>query len=101
MVVEMTDGFDVVGEAENGEQAVEMVGSLGVDLVLMDIQMPGIDGIEATRLIRGLPSPPQVLVLSTRESEDFDGPARAAGAIGFVPKSDFGLDTLAELWPEG
>lgn len=99
MVIDMTDGFEVAGEAENGEQAVELASTLEVHLVLMDIQMPGIDGIEATRRIRSLPSPPHVLVLSTRESEDFDEPARAAGALGFLPKSSFGLDTLAELWP--
>ena len=98
MVVELTDGFEVVGEAENGEQAVELASSLRPDLVLMDVQMPGIDGIEATRRIRELESPPRVLVMSTHESGSYEGPARAAGAIGFLPKSEFGMDALEETW---
>lgn len=98
MVVEMTDGFEVVGEAENGEDAVEMASSLRPDLVLMDVQMPGIDGLEATRRIMGFESPPRVLVMSTHESGSYEEPALAAGAIGFLPKSDFGMDALEECW---
>jgi DNA-binding NarL/FixJ family response regulator len=98
MVVEMTDGFDVVGEAENGEEAVEMASSLKPDLVLMDVQMPGIDGLEATRRIMDLDDPPFVLVMSTHESGNFEGPAQDAGALGFVPKSSFGMDTLEDVW---
>lgn len=98
MVVEMTDGFEVVGEAENGEQAVEMATDLKPDLVLMDVQMPGIDGIEATRRIRNADDPPYVLVMSTHESGNYDGPAQSAGAFGFLPKSEFGMDTLEEVW---
>ena len=98
MVVEMTDGFEVVGEAENGEDGVDMAETLRPDLVLMDVQMPGIDGLEATRRITSLPEPPVVLVMSTHESGSYDGPAQAAGAIGFVPKSQFSMDTLEEVW---
>lgn len=98
MVVEMTDGFEVLGEAENGEQAIALVAELRPDLVLMDVQMPGIDGIETTRRIKSAPHPPVVIVMSTHESGDYVEVAVAAGAVGFVPKSQFGLDTLDEMW---
>ena len=98
MVVEMTEGFEVAGEAENGEAAVEMAAKLRPDLVLMDVQMPGIDGLEATRRIMQGPEPPSVLVLSTHESGDYADPAAAAGAIGFMPKSEFSMDALSEVW---
>lgn len=67
MVVEMVDGFEVAGEAESGDEAIELVERLRPDLVLMDVKMPGIDGIEATRQIRQLDDPPLVLVMSTHE----------------------------------
>jgi DNA-binding NarL/FixJ family response regulator len=98
MVVEMTDGFDVSGEAETGEHAIALVEELKPDLVLMDVQMPGIDGIETTRRIMSALDPPVVIVMSTHESGDYVGMALAAGAVGFVPKSQFGLDTLDEMW---
>ena len=98
MVVEMTDGFEIAGEAVNGEEAVDMASTLRPDLVLMDVQMPGIDGIEATRRIMQLDDPPHVLVMSTHESGSYEAPALAAGAIGFLPKSMFGMDTLEETW---
>jgi len=98
MVVEMTDGFTVAGEAVNGEEAVELVGTLRPDLVVMDVQMPGIDGLEATRRIMRLDGPPRVLVMSTHESTSYEAPALAAGAIGFLPKSMFGMDELEAAW---
>jgi DNA-binding NarL/FixJ family response regulator len=98
MVVEMTDGFEVAGEADNGEHAIALVEELKPDLVLMDVQMPGIDGIETTRRITSTPNPPIVVVMSTHESGDYVELALAAGAVGFVPKSQFGLDTLDEMW---
>jgi len=98
MVVEMTDGFEVCAEATNGNEALERVAELHPDLVLMDVQMPGMDGIEATRRITALPDPPPVLVMSTHESGDYEAVAVAAGAVGFVPKSQFGFDTLTEIW---
>lgn len=98
MVVEMTDGFEVAGEAGDGEEGVEMTRALRPDLVLMDVQMPGIDGLEATRRIRELDDPPPVAVLSTRESGDYWESALDAGAYVYMPKSEFGMDALEELW---
>ena len=101
MVVELTDGFEVAGEATNGAEAVELAERLRPDLVLMDVQMPGIDGIETTRRIRAFENPPIVIVMSTHESGDYEQVAVSAGAIAFVPKSQFGMDTLAEMWKLG
>jgi DNA-binding NarL/FixJ family response regulator len=101
MVVEMTDGFEVAGEASDGEEAVRMAVELEPDLVLMDVQMPRLNGIEATRQICELPSPPRVLVMSTHESGDFAGPAMAAGAMAFIPKAQFSMDALVDAWATG
>ena len=98
MVVALTDGFEVVGEAANGEQAIAMAGELRPDLVLMDVQMPGIDGIETTRRISAMHEAPVVVVMSTHESGDYRGVAEAAGALAFIPKSQFDMDTLVEVW---
>lgn len=98
MVVELTDGFEVVGEAENGEEAIKLVTSLRPDLVLMDVQMPGIDGLEATPRTMDLDQPPHVLVLSTHESGNYREPALTAGAFGFQPKSEFSMDVLESVW---
>ena len=98
MVVEMTDGFEVAGEALDGEEALARVAELSPDLVLMDVQMPRMNGIEATRQINQLPDPPKVLVMSTHESGDFGGPALEAGAIAFIPKAQFSMDALVDAW---
>ena len=98
MVVEMSDGFEVAGEAESGEEGVELAAELRPDLVLMDVYLPGIDGLEATRRITATEAAPQVLVMSTHESEEFAEAALAAGAIAFVPKSQFGMDELESAW---
>ena len=94
LVVDMSDGFEVVGEAETGEEAVAMVAELGPDLVLMDVNLPGIDGLEATRQIVASGSPARILVLSTYSASEYESAARDAGAIGFVSKDDFGPDSL-------
>ena len=81
------DDIEVVGEAEDGQQAVEAADQLRPDVVLMDIRMPGIDGIEATRRIaaRGLPS--RILVLTTFDLDNYVYDAMKAGASGFLLKT--------------
>jgi two-component system invasion response regulator UvrY len=97
-VVRLTPGFTVVGEAESGEAAVELVGSLRPALVLMDINMPGISGIEATRRItEGYPEV-VVLLLSTYQADDLPGDARSSGYAAYVNKDEFGPQVLETLW---
>ncbi len=97
-VVEETDGFEVVGEVDSGEGSLEAAARLAPDLVLMDVHLPGIDGLEATRRLRAAPSPPVVLLLSTYDEEAGEGFVAESGAAGYVTKSAFGPDRLEEAW---
>ena len=98
MVVDVTDGFDVVGEAETGEDAVTMAADLAPDLVLMDVNLPGIDGLEATRRILAAEGAPVVLLLSTYEEEEYAPRAAECGAAAYIPKAVFGPDRLETAW---
>jgi DNA-binding NarL/FixJ family response regulator len=98
MVVELTEGFEVAGEAGSGEEGVRLVDELRPDLVLMDIKMPGMDGLDATTQIVADHPGARVVVLSTYEAGEFEDRALEAGAIAFISKSDFGPDRLAEVW---
>ncbi len=99
-VVRATGGFEVVGEAGSGEQAVELVGSLSPRLVLMDINMTGISGIEATRRIATAHPEVAVVLLSTYQADDLPGDAPTSGAVAYVNKEDFGPDMLEQIWAE-
>jgi len=98
MVVELTDGFEVAGEAETGEDGVTMSADLDPDLVLMDVNLPGIDGLEATRRILASEDPPIVLLLSTYEEEEYAPRAAECGAAAYIPKAVFGPDRLEVAW---
>ncbi|MEU4762376.1 response regulator transcription factor [Actinosynnema sp. NPDC023794] len=84
------DDIEVVGEARDGVEAVEVVGRLRPDVVLMDVQMPGVDGLEATRRIlgpAGAGNPIKVVILTTFDREDYLFEALRAGASGFLLKN--------------
>ena len=97
-VCSMTSGFNVVGEAESGEDAVEKAAALGPDLILMDINLPGINGIEATRRICEARPGTIVVLLSTYKAEDLPGDARQSGAVAYVNKEEFAPNILQDLW---
>jgi DNA-binding NarL/FixJ family response regulator len=85
--------LEVVGEAATGAEAVQLVRDTSPDVVVMDIRMPGMDGIEATRLITAGPAATRVLVLTTFDEDDHVYGALRAGASGFVVK-DMALDDI-------
>ncbi|MFC7726962.1 response regulator transcription factor [Nocardioides sp. GCM10028917] len=97
-VIEETEGFWVVGRAGSGEEAVVAARALLPDLVLMDVNLPGIDGLEATRRLRARTSAPVVLLLSTYDEDAGARFIAECGAAAYVTKSAFGPDRLREAW---
>jgi CheY-like chemotaxis protein len=94
-VVEETDGFVAVGAVASGEESVVAASRLHPDLVLMDVNLPGIDGIEAAQLIRGEQGP-VVVLLSTYDEDEFD--LQGSGAASYVPKAAFSPERLVQEW---
>jgi DNA-binding NarL/FixJ family response regulator len=97
-VVGLTAGFAVTGEAETGEEAVALADTIAPDLVLMDINLPGIGGIEATRRIKAAHPDTVVVLLSTYSEADLPADARDCGAVAYVHKEDFGPALVRDLY---
>ncbi|MET9399836.1 response regulator transcription factor [Kitasatospora sp. NPDC002965] len=93
MVISETTDLEVVGEAGTGAEAVRLAGELRPDVVVMDIRMPGMDGIEATRLVTAGPEPARVVVLTTFDEDEYVYASLRAGASGFLVK-DMALDDI-------
>jgi DNA-binding NarL/FixJ family response regulator len=88
MILESEDDIEVVGEASDGEQAISMTRSVRPDVVLMDVQMPTMDGLEATgRIVRDANIPSRIVILTTFERDDYVFEALRAGASGFLLKN--------------
>ena len=96
-ILSPTDGFEVVAECADGREAVEELPSLHPDVVLMDIRMPALDGIEATLRLRALQDPLDVLVLTTFGEDEVLWGAIEAGAAGFVLKDSSAEDLIAAV----
>ena len=90
-------GIEVVGEASSGEEALEQVRVLEPDIVIMDLAMPGMDGIQATRHINGLGLGAKILVLTIHDEDEFLEPALDAGAAGYLNKSVADSDLVAAV----
>jgi len=95
--LEGQDGFTVVGAAENGEDGLDQAGVLRPDVVVMDINMPGLDGIEATRLICGRLPQVKVIILSFCDSQSHRSQTASAGASGYVLKMTAGQDLVPAI----
>jgi two-component system invasion response regulator UvrY len=98
MVLKRAEGFELVGEAATGEESVDKVAELTPDLVLMDINMPGINGIEATRRIVAAAPETVVFLCSTYQLGDLPADAKTSGARAYVNKEEFGPSVLSQLW---
>ncbi len=96
-LLEVQNGFEVVGEAEDGVTAVELVERLTPDVVVMDVWMPRLSGIEATRRIARLPGTTRVLVLTMHKSRSHVEEALRAGAAGYVLKDAPATEVMAAL----
>jgi DNA-binding NarL/FixJ family response regulator len=97
-VVEATPGFAAVGEAASGEEALEVVGEARPDLVLMDVCMPVMDGLETTRRLKAAHPEAVVILISIDAPPDLPSGVEACGARTLVRKQDFGPSALRRLW---
>jgi DNA-binding NarL/FixJ family response regulator len=86
-LLQLEDDFEIVGEAENGQQAIELVAQLQPDVVLMDVRMPVCNGVEATRAIHQRYPWVRILVLTTFDEDEYVWPSLQAGALGYLLKS--------------
>lgn len=91
------EGFEVVGESEDGESAIERVRSLRPDIVLLDVQLPGIDGFEVARQLTMNGSSPAIVLVSSREASDYGDCVVSSGARGFISKAELSGEAIASV----
>jgi len=99
-VIEATPGFESVGDAADGEAGIEAVGKLGPDLVLLDVRMPGIDGIEVARRLAATHPETVVVLISLGDRADLPAALLLGDTVPLVRKQDFGPVLLRRLWRE-
>lgn len=94
LFLEMLPGTQVIGQAHDGREALTMAGQLQPDLVLLDITMPELNGLDVARCMQSWPQPPRVIFLSMHDSVAYRAAAHDLGAAGFVGKADFVVELL-------
>jgi CheY-like chemotaxis protein len=97
-VVGETAGFTIVGEAATGEECLRLASEVRPDLVLLDVNLPEMDGVEVARRLRAGEAPPVVVLLSTYDEDAGERFVAESGANAYVTKSAFAPDLLAQVW---
>jgi DNA-binding NarL/FixJ family response regulator len=97
-LIAATDGFQQIAEAASGRQALQLAANLRPDLVLVDVRMPGMDGIETARRLREQDAEAVVILVSLEEIADLPSSVASAGAAAHIRKQDLSPHTLQRLW---
>jgi len=97
-IIDATPGFQAIGEASNGLDAVRVVRELDPELVLVDVRMPGMDGIETSRRLIAAHPRSVVVLISVEDMPNLPSAAASSGAVELVRKQDLNRATLTELW---
>ena len=100
VVFELLDRFEIVGEATSGEEALDVVEEMRPDLVVMDINLPGMSGVDATRRVIAAHPDTVVLLVSTYEANALPHSASASGALAYVHKEHLDADLIEQLWAD-
>jgi two-component system, NarL family, invasion response regulator UvrY len=97
-VIEATPGFSCAGEAASGEEALQLAGELDPELALVDVRMPGMDGVETARRLRALAPELVVVLISIEDAANLPSSVNACDAAALIRKQDLRPALLSELW---
>ena len=97
-VIDATENFELLGEAASGPQALAVIGELGPDMVLLDVRMPGMDGIATAARLREQHPESVVVLITVEEAPNLPGGLSSCGAVELVRKQDFGPALLRQVW---
>ena len=96
-MLEKSDSFQIVGQASSGAEAIGLMESLGPDLVLSDIDMPEVDGLDLAREVREKFPSAKVILFSANAGPEYKRLAKAEGALGFIPKMQLSVESLDQV----
>jgi two-component system, NarL family, invasion response regulator UvrY len=99
-VIEATAGFEALGEAAGGEEALALADEMDPDLVVLDVRMPGIDGLETARRLTASHPASTIVLISTEAHDGIPSGVQSCGAVALIRKEDFCPSTLQRLWVE-